>query len=405
MNEQPLTLLCLASNFKGVAFLKMASQLGCKVILLTRQVTQNEEWPRESLDAIHYMPDIRKRPDIFYAVSYLARSQEIHQVIALDDFDVETAGALRDHLAIGDRRLPGLSESHARHFRDKLTMRILAQEAGVPVPPFTGVFNYSRLNDFMQRVPPPWLLKPRSEASSMGIATIHYSDELWPTLERLGDQQSFFVLEKFVPGDVFHVDGLVENGRLVFVEAHRYASPPMSVYQGGGVFITRTLERGTAAEKALVKSTQKVLKALDATWGAVHIEFIRAHADGKYYFLECANRVGGANIAEMVEIASGINLWAQWACIEAAHLRGQAYQPPERTYNYAAVMNCLARQEWPDLSSYDAPEVVWRANKRWHAGLVLSSPDSARLQAVIEAYSQRFAEDFLAVLPPREKAD
>jgi biotin carboxylase len=345
------------------------------------------------------MPDIRKRPDILYAVSYLARSHEIDQVIALDDFDVETAGALRDHL-----QLQGLSESHARHFRDKLTMRTLAQAAGVPVPQFTGVFNHARLSEFMERVPPPWLLKPRSEASSMGIITIHHPGELWEALERLGDQQSFFVMEKFVPGDVFHLDGLVENGKLVFIEAHRYANPPMSVYQGGGVFITRTLERGTTTEKALVNSTQKVLKALGATWGAIHIEFIRAHADGKFYFLECANRVGGANIAEMVETASGVNLWAQWACIEVAHLQGQTYQPPERKSGYAAVMNCLARQEWPDLSSYNAPEVVWRANKRWHAGLVLSSPDSERLQAVIEEYGRRFGEDFLAVLPPREKA-
>jgi hypothetical protein len=370
------------------------------VILLTRDSMQEEDWPRESLDEIHFMPDIRKRPDILYAVSYLARSQAIDQVIALDDFDVETAGTLRDHL-----QLQGLSESHARHFRDKLTMRTLAQAAGVPVPQFTGVFNYARLNEFMERVPPPWLLKPRSEASSMGITTIHHPGELWQALERLGDQQSFFVMEKFLPGDVFHLDGLVENGKLVFIEAHRYTNPPMSVYQGGGVFITRTLERGTATEKALVNSTQKVLKALAATWGAIHIEFIRAHADGKFYFLECANRVGGANIAEMVEIASGTNLWAQWACIEVAHLLGETYQPPERKYCYAAVMNCLARQEWPDLSSYDAPEVMWRANKRWHAGLVLSSTDSERLQSVIEEYSRRFAEDFLAVLPPKEKAE
>ena len=392
-------MLCLASNYKGLAFLKMAKQLGCKVILLTRDSMQEEDWPRESLDEIHFMPDLRKRPDILYAVSYLARSQEIDQVIALDDFDVETAGALRDHL-----RLPGLCESHARHFRDKLTMRTLTQAAGIPVPQFTGVFNYARLSEFMEDVPPPWLLKPRSEASSMGIATIHHPGELWEALERLGDQQSFFVMEKFVPGDVFHVDGLVENEKLVFAEAHRYANPPMSVYQGGGVFITRTLERGTQAEKALITSTQKVLKALGTTWGAIHIEFIRAHEDGKFYFLECANRVGGANIAEMVETASGVNLWAQWACIEVAHLHGQTYQPPERKFGYAAVMNCLARQEWPDLSSYNAPEVVWRANKRWHAGLVLSSPDSDRLQAVIEEYGRRFGEDFLAVLPPREKA-
>jgi hypothetical protein len=106
----------------------------------------------------------------------------------------------------------------------------------------------------------------------------------------------------------------------------------------------------------------------------------------------------------MVETASGVNLWAEWAKIEVAHLRGETYHPPERQHGYAAVMNCLARQEWPDLASYNAPEVVWRANKRWHAGLVLASPDSDRLQSLLDEYGRRFAEDFLAVLPPLDRA-
>jgi hypothetical protein len=84
-----------------------------------------------------------------------------------------------------------MSQSHARRFRDKLAMRTLARAAGVPVPEFTSVFNDDRLREFMERVPPPWLLKPRSEASSMGITTIHHPEELWPVLDRLGDERSF----------------------------------------------------------------------------------------------------------------------------------------------------------------------------------------------------------------------
>jgi hypothetical protein len=237
----------------------------------------------------------------------------------------------------------------------------------------------------------------------MGIPTIHPADELWPVLDRLGDEGSFHLLEQFLPGDVFHVDGLVDEGKLVFAEAHRYALPPMSVYQGGGVFVTRTLERGTAAAKSLVALKRRVLKALQAVRGATHCEFIRAHKDGRFYFLECANRVGGANIAEAVEFATGLNLWAEWAKIEVAHLRGEPYQLPPTRGDYAGVMNCLARQEYPDLSGYHEPEVVWRLKKRHHAGLILASPDSQRLQSLLDEYSRRFADDFLAVAPPLDK--
>ena len=396
--NRPLTILCLASYYKGTAFLRAARQLGCTVLLITRESMAQEPWPRESLEEVFLMPRLQTLPDIIYAVSYIARSRQIDQIIALDDYDVETAGVLRDHL-----RLPGMGASHARHFRDKLTMRGLAHAAGVPVPEFSPVLNHARLSEFMERVPPPWLLKPRSEASAMGIKTIQQADQLWPVLDELGDQQSYFLLERFLPGDVYHVDGLVEEGKPIFAEAHRYLRPPMSVYQGGGVFATRTLERDSPARRALLALNRRLLKALGAARGAFHAEYIRLHADGKFYFLECAARVGGANIAEAVEFATGLNLWAEWARLEIAHLRGQPYQLPEQRFHYSGLINCLSRQEYPDLSAYQDPEVVWRSDKKQHAGLILTSPDSERLQALLDEYSRRFAQDFLAVLPPREK--
>ena len=117
---------------------------------------------------------------------------------------------------------------------------------------------------------------------------------------------------------------------------------------------------------------------------------------------ESTNKSTVCVTAPSVEFSTGINLWAEWAKIEMAYLRNAPYQLPERGANYSAVMNCLARQEHPDLSAYSDPEVVWRLHKKHHAGLILSSPDPQRLEALLTDYSQRFAEDFLAVMPPKE---
>src|SRR5215510_3357309 len=327
------TILCLASYFKGGAFLQAAKEAGLHVILITNEKFKDEPWPRESIDEFFDMPDLGRRPDIIHAVSYLARGQVIDLIVALDDYDVETAAHLREHF-----RLPGMGDSLARNFRDKLAMRTTARNAGLRVPEFTGAFNYDNLREFMARVPPPWLLKPRSEASSMGIKKINYADELWPTLESLGDQQSFFVMEQFVPGDVYHVDGLVDNGRVLFSMAHKYAQPPLSVYAGGGVFITRSLDRKSDEAKALVELNKKVLKAMGLMRGATHSEYIKSHSDGKLYFLENAARVGGANIAECVEYATGINLWREWASIEIANFRGEKYELPKTHLGYAGII-------------------------------------------------------------------
>lgn len=393
------TILCLSSYFKGAAFLQACKEAGLHVILATNDKSKDEAWPREHIDEFFHMPDLGKRPDILHAIAYLARDRHIDLITALDDFDVDTAAHLREHF-----RLPGMGDSLVRNFRDKLAMRTTARNAGLRVPEFTGVFNYDDLREFMARVAPPWLLKPRSEASSMGIKKINQPDELWPILESLGDQASFFVMEQFVPGDVYHVDGLVDNGEGLFSMANKYGQPPLSVYSGGGVFITRSLDRASDESRALVEFNRQVLKAMGLVRGATHSEYIKSQADGRLYFLENAARVGGANIAECVDYATGVNLWREWARIEIANLRGEKYKLPQSHSGYAGIINCLARQEWPDLSSYDDPGVVWRMNKKYHAGLIVSSPDAARVESLLSSYAERFAHDFLAVMPPRQSS-
>ena len=391
------TILCLASSFKGTAFLQACKEAGLHVILATNDKSKDEAWPREHIDEFFHMPDLSKQPDIIHAVAYLARDRHLDLIIALDDFDVETAAHLREHF-----RMPGMGDTLARNFRDKLAMRTTARNAGLQIPEFTGVFNHEDLNEFMSRVPPPWLLKPRSEASSMGIKKVNHSDELWPLLESLGDQGSFFVMEQFVAGDVYHVDGLMDNGEILFSMAHKYGQPPLSVYSGGGVFVTRSLDRDSEEAKALVALNKQVLKAMGLVRGATHSEYIKSQADGQLYFLENAARVGGANIAECVDYATGVNLWREWARIEIANLRGEPYKLPQTHSGYAGIINCLARQEWADLSGYTDPEIVWRMNKRYHAGLIVASPDAARVESLLNSYAERFAQDFLAVMPPRQ---
>jgi biotin carboxylase len=390
-------ILCLSSYFKGSEFLRACKEAGLHVILATNDKNKDEPWPREAIDEFFHMPNLGKIPDILHAVAYLARSRQIDLMVALDDFDVETVAHLREHF-----RLPGIGDSLARNFRDKLAMRTTARNAGLLVPEFIGVFNYDHLRDFLARVSPPWLLKPRSEASSMGIKKINHADELWPILESLGDQGSFFLLEQFVPGDVYHVDGLVDSGEVLFSVAHKYGKPPLSVYSGGGVFITRSLDRGSSESQALVELNKQVLKAMGLVRGATHSEYIKSQADGQLYFLENAARVGGANIAECVEYASGVNLWREWARMEIANLRGEQYQLPQTHSGYAGVINCLARQEWPDVSAYNDPEIVWRLNKKHHVGLIVASPDATRVESLLNSYTERFAHDFLAVMPPKQ---
>lgn len=396
--DQPRTILCLASFHKGFEFLKQAKAEGWIVLLLTSQSLQHEEWPREAIDEIFYMPDenkVWKRDDVIKGVSYLARRHKIDRLAALDDFDVEVAAMIREHL-----RIPGMGETTARYFRDKLAMRLKAREAGIPVPEFTNVANYDDIRAFMARVPGPWLLKPRLSASALGIHKIEKPDDLWPKLDALGDEQSFHLLEQFVPGRVYHVDSIVNDREVVFSIASRYGTPPLAVMHGGGVFSTIICEHGSAEERALIMANAAVLKAMGHVRGASHTEFIRAE-DGTFHFLETSARVGGANIMDLIETATGLNLWREWAKVETQE---SAYRVPLWRRDYAGLIMSLARQEWPDLSVFADEEVVIRHRKRHHVGLVWRSPSFPRVEQLQADYLARVQRDFQASAPPPAKA-
>lgn len=396
MND--LTILCIGSFFKGNAFMRECKRQGCRVILVTVEKLKDAAWARESIDEIFYMSK-SVLPDIINAVSYLARDRRIDRIVPLDDFDVEVAAALREHL-----RTPGMGDTTARYFRDKLAMRVQAQDSGIPVPPFIHVLNYDSLRGFMAEVPPPWMFKPRSQAGSIGLKKVENSEELWRSLDELGDLQSHYVLEEYLPGPVYHVDSIVSEREVVFNIAHRYGRPPMDVFHTGGIFTTHTLDYDNPETEALFALNRQVLSSLGMVRGVTHTEFIRADHDGQFYFLETAARVGGANIDELVAAAAGVNLWAEWARIELAHLRGEAYLLPPFRLEYAGLILCLAQQNHPDLSAYGDNEIVWRLQKENHAGLIVTSPHLERVQSLLSGYADRFSNDFLAVLPPSTEA-
>jgi ATP-grasp domain len=391
------TILCIASYYKGDRFLIRAKQEGCRVLLLTSEKFLNEPWPRQAIDEVFALPHFQDRRLIVNAVGYLARTRPIRRIVALDDFDVEIAAHLREHM-----RLPGLGESTSRLFRDKLAMRSKARDLGVRIPDFVGVVNHDEVRRFLAAVPGPWLLKPRSEASSIGIQKLQNPDDVWRAIEKLGDDQSFHLIEQMVPGELYHVDSLAADGRVIFAEVNKYYQPLLDVYHGGGVYATRTVPRDRPEVAKLRAINATVLTGFGLTRGASHTEFMCADADGEFYFIETSARVGGASTAEMVEAATGINLWSEWAWLEAHP--DDVYALPPIRQRYAGVTISLARQEHPDTSPFTDPEIVHRLDKKQHVGFVVAADTPERIEHLLTDYMERIRRDYHTVLPPAKSA-
>jgi hypothetical protein len=399
-----VNVVCVASHFKGGDFLRECKRQGAHVELLTRARTQGESWPLESLDGLHALPDDADAELVIHAATHLGRRRKLHALVALEEFDVIIAALIREHL-----RLPGMDSASARVFRDKLAMRVRASDANLRVPEFVPLFNFQEVGEYMNRVPPPWIVKPRSDVSSSGVRKMEDAEQVWRAIEALDarpalqDRSSYYLLERYVAGEVFHVDSVVEDGEVIFSGASRYGRPPMNVVQEGGVFTTHTVEYDAREHLELTRLNAELLRALGLERGAAHAEFIRGADDGEFYFLEVAARVGGAHIAETLEAASGFNLWREWARVEIAHARGERVGRLEPRREYGGIALSLARQERPDTSQYDDPEIVFRMDKSHHVGLVVRSPSLERVKELLESYAERFARDFSAYVPPPER--
>ncbi len=393
----PLTVLCVATYEKGQEFLKECKRQGCRVLLLTADTLRDAAWPREAVDEFFFMPRDISRDDLLKGVSHAGRTHRIDRIVALDDFDVETAALLREHL-----RVPGMGETTARYFRDKLAERMKARNFGILVPDFVHTVNDGQIAAFADQTPLPWILKPRSQAAAIGMKKIERAEDLRPALDELGDRRSFYLLERFVAGDVFHVDAIVWDKAVVFQAMHQYGQPPFQVAHGGGIFTTTTVPKHDPAWAALERINRDVLATFGIMRGVAHTEFIRSAADGRFLFLETSARVGGAFIVDLVEAESGLNLWREWARLEIAGEDG-TYRVPQAAERHAGLVLTLAKQEWPDLSGYTDAEIVYRVRKANHAGLIVASSDEARVRELLDQYSRRFQQDFYAFVPAPER--
>jgi len=395
-----MTILCIATYLKGEPFLRECRALGCTVVLVTVDTLKDAEWPRDAIDEIRTIARHASDAEIKRAVDAIARTHRIDAIAALDDFDVEMAAMLREHLQV-----PGVGRTTASRFRDKLAMRMKARSSGIPVPEFSATFNDAQVNEWTARVPAPWVLKPRSSAAAIGIKKVTSHDELWRVLDAAGDQRSHTLLEQFVPGDVYHVDSIIWNGAVVFAVASKYGKPPMEVAHHGGLFITKRLADASDEGRALLDMNLRLQGALGLQRGVSHSEFIRSGGSGGssgFVFLETSARVGGAFIVDTIEAATGINLWREWARIEVAGESG-SYAVPAHRDEFSGIVLTLARQEAPDMSAYTDVEIAKTIRKDHHAGLIVRSPDPQRVDALIADYTQRFYRDFFATAPPPER--
>lgn len=396
------TIVCISCYFKGFDFMDELHLLGNKVILITSEHLKDRAWPWHAITESFYMKEesysVWNLDHLVQGFSHLMRSTKVDAVVALDDYDVEKAALIRENF-----RIPGMGQTTHRYFRDKLAMRQRALHNNIRVPEFTAIFNDDEINGFVAKVAGPWILKPRSEASATGIKKISDRDHLWETVNSLGEERYLFLLESFKPGDVYHVDSLTYQGKVLFTSASKYLSPPMQVAHDGGVFRSQTLNHTTKDFKELEALNKKLLTGFGIMNGATHSEFIRGKADGRWYFLETSSRVGGAHIPDLVEASTGINIWREWARMEDHLLKNIPYQIQKPTAFAAGLLVALTNKRNPEYAEFMCDAVYKFLPIENHIGIVYRSNDDQLVRKCLDETAEKVTSQYLSVIPPKDK--
>ncbi|KAJ3038904.1 hypothetical protein HDV00_012826 [Rhizophlyctis rosea] len=217
----------------------------------------------------------------------------------------------------------GLTPEQTLIYRDKDLMKHAAHSAGFPVPPFQKVFSPSHILSFAQTHGYPFVVKPILGSASAGVRIIHDQQDCETYLERdffakisdtIQDLSGDFVVEKFIPGKMFHVNGYAKNGELVYVWPFAYISTNLG-FTTGKAYGNVLVPRRDPLWKRLVDATKQLLGSLPITENLMfHLELFEVDGkDGEKEFMLCeiAARRPGGSIGLLIDTAEGGNIFQE----------------------------------------------------------------------------------------------
>ncbi|MDS0139434.1 MULTISPECIES: ATP-grasp domain-containing protein [unclassified Amycolatopsis] len=227
--------------------------------------------------------------------------------------------------------LPGASLGAALILRDKAVLRRVSAAAGLANPESTTVTGPADVLEFMRACPGPVVLKPANRQASVGTQIVRDPAEAERAWANCVEQdEGIFVpdrpmdlrmlAERYVPGAEYSVEMLVRGGRQLFANVtgkQLYPGP----YPVELAHIVPADIPGELTE-TLAEVTRRVVTATGFADGIVHCEWI-VGADGVPYLVECAGRIAGDGIMEIIDRAYSIELLRVYFAV----MRGET--PPE----------------------------------------------------------------------------
>lgn len=246
------------------------------------------------------------------AARVLAGPTRPHAVVALTEKSVVPAAAVREALGV-----PGLSPEAALACHDKVRMKTLVREAGIPCADWAEIGEETRAEDLVRRLGLPLVAKERGSSGSRG--TVVATD----LAAVRGAIRPGWMAERFVSGVEMSVESIVAGGEVLFQNPTEYLVPLWANV------VPAALAPGELA--AASELTRRALAALGVARGITHLELFRT-PEGPV-FGEVAARPPGGYLMDLISIAYGFDPWEALLRVEL----GEALDLPRGASGHAGV--------------------------------------------------------------------
>lgn len=231
----------------------------------------------------------------------LAQRYEVCGIYPAAELSVEAVASVAERVG-----LPGIPPEVATRVRNKAAMRRALDEAGVPNPAWHEVRSLDEAKAALEAVGFPCIVKPSDANSSKGVQQLNTIDELEDSLA-LAIHYSFSdtaLIEEYMPGEEFCLDGLVYKGEYIPGGITGKEVSPLPYRFDKGIFMPPIKSEGEC--DTLEQCAREALEAIGFTDGTFHLEIIVTPAGPR--IVEIAGRPGGGRIpTDLIPMAYGMD--------------------------------------------------------------------------------------------------
>jgi biotin carboxylase len=206
------------------------------------------------------------------------------------------------------RGLPGIGVETAHLLTHKVAMRRRLAEAGVPQPRFAAVRTLSERRRAADEVGFPAVLKPADSGGQRGLFRVESLDDVDTHLHEAlaASPTGEAILEEFVEGTEMNGIVIARNGETIPLTLSDRLRPQGVGFGVGWIHVYPAAVYGAQLEES-ERVARQTVHALGLRTGIAFPQLIAA-SGGRVVVVECAARIPGGQMADLVRWAVGVDL-------------------------------------------------------------------------------------------------